>query len=93
MKSMFLLAALEYVLMKGTEFLESYTQENVDEVEAFVKKLLPGEDFDDLGWGIVVSFMPKVFEVARTLIDKIDGVSSEERLALMMGAVREISRG
>jgi hypothetical protein len=90
-KSAFLLMALEFVLSKGLEFIQNYSKEKEAEVEAWVKNLLPGEDFDALGWGVIQMLMPTLFEVAGTLIDKIDGVESQaERHAMMIKAVRGI---
>lgn len=91
-KSAFLLMALEYILTQGTDFVKMYTVEKEKEVEAFVKNLIPGVDFDALGWGIVQSLMPKMFEVAYELIDKIDGVENRaQRMAMMVKAVSGIT--
>lgn len=88
LRSAFLLAALEFALSKGLEFCKNYTIEKEAEVEKFVKDLIPGEDFDTLGWGIVKSLLPKIFEIAEVLIDKIDGVENRhQRLAMMMTAI------
>jgi prophage maintenance system killer protein len=91
-KSAFLLMAIEFILMNGLEFAQKYTEENEAAVEKAIKDLLPGEDFDALGWGIVKSLLPKIFEIAATLIDKIDGTESHvERHALMIKAIRGIT--
>ena len=91
-KSAFLLMALEFICSKGLEFVETYTDEKRDEVEAFVKGILPGEDFDELGWGIVSGLLPKLFEIAKELVDKIDGVENRnERFAMMLRAVRGVA--
>ena len=91
-KSAFLLMALEYICSNGLEFIQSYTDEKEAKVEAWVKNILPGEDFDALGWGVIKSLMPKLFEIAATLIDKIDGVETQgARMAMMIKAVRGIS--
>jgi hypothetical protein len=90
-KSAFLLMALEYILSKGLEFCKEYTEDNAKEVEAFVKKLIPGEDFDALGWSVVSMLLPQLFSIAATLIDKIDGIDSRAaRMAEMVKAVRGI---
>jgi hypothetical protein len=91
-KSAFLLMALEYILTQSLDFVKSYTVEKEKEVEEFVKGLIPGTDFDALGWGIVQSLMPKVFEVAYELVDKIDGVDNRsQRMAMMVKAVAGIT--
>lgn len=88
-KSAFLLIAVEFIVMKGIEFAKSYTVENEAEVEAFVKTILPGTDFDDLGWGIVKTLMPRIFEIAETLADKIDGTEDlPTRHAMILAALR-----
>lgn len=90
LRSAFLLGLLEAILMKGLEFAETYTQEKEDEVEVLIKSLIPGENFDEMGWGFVKPFIPQAFELAKHLIDKIDGVDSEQALALKFQAVHSM---
>ena len=90
LRSAFLLGMLEFILAKGLEYIENYTEEKKAEVEAFVKDLIPGEDFDVLGWSAVQMLMPTVFEVAKELVDKIDGVEGPARLAMLMQGVAKI---
>jgi hypothetical protein len=81
--------AVEFIVMKGIEFAKAYTVEKEVEVEAFIKNILPGTDFDDLGWGIVKSLMPRIFEIAETLCDKIDGTEDlPTRHAMILAALR-----
>ena len=91
-KSAFLLMALEFICAKGLEFAKDYTEENQAEVEKFVKDLIPGADFDALGWALVESLLPKLFDIASELIDKIDGEASPHvRHALMLQAIANAS--
>jgi hypothetical protein len=91
-KSAFLLMALEYICAKGLEFAKNYTEERKADVEKFVKDMLPGEDFDALGWALVESLLPKLFDIAAELIDKIDGEASPHvRHGLMLQAIANAS--
>jgi hypothetical protein len=90
LRSAFLMGALEYIVLQGVTYCEMYTEEKEQEVEAFVKNLIPGEDFDVLGWGFVKSLMPKVFEMAKELASKIDGVEGPVRTAMMFQAAHNL---
>lgn len=91
-KSAFLLMTLEYILSNGLDFCKEYTEENAKKVEDFVKGLIPGEDFDDLGWSVVSMLLPQLFSIAATLIDKIDGIDNRSaRMAEMIKAVRGVA--
>lgn len=92
MKSAFLLGILEFLLSKGLGYIEAYTVEKEAEVEKFIKDLVPGEDFDELAWGFVKNLLPTMFEVAKDLIDKIDGVEGDVRKALLFQAVSKLAR-
>lgn len=81
-RSAFLLIAVEFILDKGLEFIKGYSEEHKAEVENFVKKIVPGEEFDAIAWGFLQAVMPKLFEIAETLVDKIDGQTSKTGLIL-----------
>ena len=91
MKSAILLVILEKLLRNGVEYVKDYTVEKEAEVEAFVKKIIPGDDFDDISWELVKSLLPKIFEIALEYIDKIDGASDEEKQTLLIEAVKRLA--
>jgi hypothetical protein len=91
MKSAFILVAIEYVVMKGIDFAEKYSRENEDEVENFVKNMIPGVDYDELGWNLIKPLMPEIFRIARILADKIDGNTTHAILAEMANAKLDMS--
>lgn len=72
-RSALLLIAVEYIVMRAIDFAEGYTQANEEKVEKFVKDLIPGVEFDEIGWNVVRPLMPKVFQIARKVADRIDG--------------------
>jgi hypothetical protein len=86
MKSALILVAIEYVVMKGIDFADKYSRENEDQVERAVKNLIPGADYDELGWNIIKPLMPEIFRIARILADKIDGNTTHAILAEMANA-------
>lgn len=91
LKSAMLMTLLELVVMKVIDGVESYTEDHEVEFEALVRRVIPGEDFDALGWSVVKTLMPKVWEVARKYADLINGTTGEARLAHMFSAIREIT--
>jgi hypothetical protein len=90
-RSAVLLTLLEYVLFKGVDFLEKYSAEKEEELRAWVYKIIPGDDFDAVVWSVIKPFIPKLFDVARKLIDKIDGKTDRPELAFCkIEAIKEI---
>lgn len=92
LRSAFVLLALEFVLRKGVEYIETYSEEKELEIEEFIKRIIPGGDFDELGWQIVKSMLPKLFEVAKTLIARIPLLGETEPLEFrgaMLAAIHE----
>lgn len=87
LRSAFLMGALEFLCLQGIEYVETFTETKKAEVEAWVKGIIPGEDFDALGWGLVSTLMPQLFTVAKELAGKIDGIEGPARVAMMMQAV------
>jgi hypothetical protein len=91
-KSAFVLMAIEHLLSKGIEFCKDYTEDNAKQIEEFIKKMIPGEDYDALGWSIVSAALPEIFRVAETLVGKIDGIDDRAtRMSEILKAVRGIS--
>jgi hypothetical protein len=89
-RSALLLVAVEYIVMKAIDFAEGYTNDNEQKVEKFVKDLIPGVEFDEIGWNIVRPLLPKVFAIARRVADRIDG--NYEAMNLHMIALQEIAK-
>lgn len=89
-KSAMLMTLLEVIVVKVIDGVEGYSEEHEAEFEALIKRIIPGEDFDALGWSIIKTLLPKVWEIARKYADMINGTTGEVRLAHMFAAMREI---
>jgi hypothetical protein len=91
-RSALILLAIEYIVMKLIDFAEGYTEANADKVEDAVKKMIPGTDFDEIGWNLVKPAMPKMFEIARTLAEKIHNDPTVDPLQLHAMIIEEMNK-
>lgn len=89
-KSAVLLTMLEYVLSKGLDWAEVYTAEKEEEIKEWIAKIIPGEEFDAMVWDLIKPFIPKLFDVARQLVDQIDGKAGPELAFMKLEAVKNI---
>jgi hypothetical protein len=70
LKSLIMCYVLKHLVEQGLVYLEQYTKEKEDEIEAKVKELIPGDVFDQIGYDVVKSLLPKAFEAAHKLKDQ-----------------------
>lgn len=91
-RSALILLAVEYIVIKLIDFAEGYTEANADKVEAAVKGIIPGTDFDEIGWNLIKPAMPKIFDIARTLAEKIHNDPTVDSFQLHAMIVEEMAK-
>lgn len=63
---------VKYVASKGVAWLEEYSADKKDEVEAYVRENVPGEKFDELAVELTEDLIKHAFLIAKDYLKELE---------------------
>jgi hypothetical protein len=91
-KSFLISILFRYVLPKGVEWLEDFTEEKKEEIRVFVRETVPGELYDERAVRLVEMAMDAVIGMAKVILWKNADKSLDSQVAIGVASLEGIAK-